>query len=128
MFLRFDKIKGLPFHRPIGGGIAYQETSYDTIARETYEEIGYKVENLTLLGVLESIFTYNGQPKHEIVFVYDGEFQEKSVYSNEVLIVTEDNREQFKASWRGLEFFNDYQRLVPENLLGLLIENSVVKS
>ena len=52
MFLRFDKIKGLPFHRPIGGGIAYQETSHDTIARETYEEIGYKVENLNLLGLL----------------------------------------------------------------------------
>ena len=127
-FEHFDDVKKLPFHRPIGGGIDYQETSYDAMIREAFEELGSKVTNLILLGVLENIFTYNGQPKHEIVFVYDGEFQDKSMYSNEELIVTEDNGEQFKATWRELGFFDSYQRLVPENLNDLLIQKSVIKS
>jgi len=74
------------------------------------------VIHLKLLGVPENIFTYNGYPKHEIVFVYDGKFKDPSVYLNQELKVVEDNGDVFKATWHDPDFFNAYVRLVPEGL------------
>ena len=45
-----------------------------TIRREVMEEIGKKVKNLVYLGTLENIFTFDREPGHEIVQVYEGEF------------------------------------------------------
>jgi 8-oxo-dGTP pyrophosphatase MutT (NUDIX family) len=65
----FDTVKQYYYYRPLGGGIEYGESSREAIVREIQEELGARVENLQLLGVLENIFVYEGQLGHEIVFV-----------------------------------------------------------
>lgn len=60
------------FPRLIGGTVEWGESHVDTIRREVAEELGAVVRDLSLLTVVENIFTMNGALGHEIVFVYSG--------------------------------------------------------
>jgi ADP-ribose pyrophosphatase YjhB (NUDIX family) len=113
-------VKGSPFYRPLGGAVEFGETTEAAIDRETMEEVGLEVTDLKLLNVMENLFVLEGNPGHEIVYVYDGRFTDTSAYRRESFVVTEDNGEILKASWRTLDSFNGYHRLVPEALMSLL--------
>lgn len=116
----FDAVAGVWFCRPLGGGIELGEHSRDTILREIREELGAVVTNLVPLGVVESIFMYLGKQRHEIVFVYDGQFEDASLYDRELLSVVEGD-DCFEAQWRSLsDFQQGIERLVPEQLLEVL--------
>ena len=69
--------------------------------------------------MLENLFTLEGKPGHEIVYVYDGRFIDESAYRRDSFMVKEET-ETLKAFWRRLDFFNDFHRLVPEALVALL--------
>lgn len=117
----FDELKQAYYYRPIGGGIEYGETSLDALRREVLEEIGAKITNEKLLGAIENIFTYNGDLGHEIVFVYDAEFIDKSFYDKSSFLGWEDNGVSFNLSWKTIsDFKNEKILLVPEELLSLL--------
>ena len=120
----FDHSKGEYFCRPLGGGIEFGEHSRDAMLREIREETGSEVENLRLLGVLENVFTYEGELGHEVVFVYDAEFADKSLYERgEVQAYESEIDKRFVASWRSLEEIERRGvRLVPEPLAALLAE------
>jgi ADP-ribose pyrophosphatase YjhB (NUDIX family) len=115
----FDKDRNTPFYRPLGGAVEYGETTQQAIKREIKEEISQEITDLKLLKVLENIFTLEGRLGHEIVYVYDACFTDESAYQRESFEVHEET-ETLKVSWRSLDFFNDYQRLVPEALVPLL--------
>jgi len=119
VFENYDESKGTPYYRPLGGGVEFGETTEQAIKREIKEEIGEEITDLKLLTVLENLFTLEGKPGHEIVYVYDGRFLDESVYRRDSFKVQEET-ETAKASWRRLGFFNDYHRLVPEALVPLL--------
>jgi ADP-ribose pyrophosphatase YjhB (NUDIX family) len=99
--------------------VEFGETTGAAIKREIQEEIGLEIIDLELLTVLENIFIYQGKTGHEIVYVYDGYFTDESAYKRESFEVHEQT-ETKRASWRSLDFFNDYHRLVPEALVPLL--------
>jgi 8-oxo-dGTP pyrophosphatase MutT (NUDIX family) len=120
VFEGFDSTKSLYFYRPLGGSIEPGETSAEAIKREILEELGQEIQNVQLLGVLEEIFTHEGKPAHEVIFIYDAEFVDKSVYQQSSLTAQEDNGEVLNASWKDLSFFNDYHQLVPVDLRALL--------
>ena len=119
----FDKIKQDYYYRPLGGGIEYGETSRDAIAREIREELGAEIENIRLLGVVENIFVYQGEQGHEIVFVFDAEFVDKSLYQLDEIDGYEQEAEiKFKAKWYSLGTTgNGDGRLVPERLAEWLV-------
>jgi ADP-ribose pyrophosphatase YjhB (NUDIX family) len=58
------------FHRLLGGHVEFGERSADAVVREINEELGTRLEEVVLLGVLENVFRYAGEPGHEVVFVY----------------------------------------------------------
>jgi ADP-ribose pyrophosphatase YjhB (NUDIX family) len=74
-----DPSDGRTFHRLIGGGVELGERSLDAVVREVAEELRATLLEPRLLGVLESIFTYDDEPGHEIVFVYAGRLAEGDV-------------------------------------------------
>lgn len=116
----FDTIKQDYYYRPLGGGIEYGESSRTAVLREIREELGVEVENLNLLGVLENIFVYEGRQGHEIVFVFDAEFVDKSLYELDELDGYEEEANiGFKAKWFSLDALGS-ARLVPEGLAKLL--------
>jgi 8-oxo-dGTP pyrophosphatase MutT (NUDIX family) len=118
----FDTVKQNYYYRPLGGGIEYGESSGEAVVREIREELGVEIENVQLMGVLENIFIYEGQQGHEIVFVYDAEFTDKSLYKlNEIDGYEQEANVKFKAKWYSLnENGKNGGRLVPEALEKML--------
>ena len=120
VFDGFDSVKGIPFYRPLGGTVEFGETTQEALRREIREELEQEITDLELLGTIENIFTLEGEKGHEIVYVYDANFKDASVYKQESLMACEDDGEILTARWRDLDFFNEYHRLVPEELMSLL--------
>jgi len=120
VFEGFDSVKGSPYYRPLGGGVEPGETALEAVKREMREELGREVLDLMLLGTLENIFSLEGEPGHEIVFVFEGRFDDEDMYKQEEFTIREDNGDVFPGRWRSLGFFDDHHRLVPEDLRGLL--------
>ncbi|MGG6241510.1 NUDIX hydrolase [Nodosilinea sp. AN01ver1] len=112
----YDSVKERGFARPLGGGIDFGETSAEAAIREIKEELGADVTEVKLLGIVENIFVYEGEPGHEIVFVYDGRFVDGSLYERESLVAMEGKR-QFEAVWRSpAELRDGPYYLVPEEI------------
>jgi ADP-ribose pyrophosphatase YjhB (NUDIX family) len=74
-----DPSDGRTFHRLLGGGVEVGETSEAAVVREIAEELGATLVAPRLLGVVENIYTYDGEPGHEVVFVYTGRLAEGDV-------------------------------------------------
>jgi len=119
----FDTVKQSYYYRPLGGGIEYGESSKSAISREIQEELDTKIENIQSVGVIENIFTYEGEQGHEIVFVFDAEFSDKSLYELDEIDGYEQEADvRFKAKWQSLdEIKKNGSRLVPEDLANLLL-------
>jgi 8-oxo-dGTP pyrophosphatase MutT (NUDIX family) len=116
----YDQVKKQTFYRPLGGKIEFGETGEETVRRELLEEIGAESQNLQFLGVLESIFTYNGEQGHEIVLVYDGDFRDQTLYDQKIIHGLEIDQE-FSAVWKNIDFFASGQApLYPDGLLKLI--------
>ena len=106
--------------RPIGGTVKYGEKTEAAIRREIREEISQEITGRRLLSVLENIFYVNGTIAHEIVYIYDAQFSDASVYKQQSITVHETGGVTLKAAWRSIGFFSDSLRLVPGGLLPLL--------
>lgn len=116
----YDPMKRQLLFRPLGGGVEFGEKSIDTIAREIREELDLPIRNPRLLGTLESIFTYLGKPGHEVVQVYDAEFEDPALYEKPWLEGHESNGEIIRAVWHDSASLTCEGVLVPEGLYVLL--------
>ena len=115
-----DPVKRLSFCRPIGGGIQFGETGAQAIERETLEELGTAIRDVRFVGTLENIFTYLGEPGHEIVLVFDAAFKDGGLYARPFLSGRESNGDAFEARWRELSSFSEQLPLFPEGLVSLV--------
>jgi hypothetical protein len=87
------------------------------------EEIHAEVDrhSLKYLGMLENIFTFNGEPGHEIVLIYDGALKEPGLYDRSEIVGKEADVEEFRAIWKNItEFGQGKSILYPTGLLELL--------
>ena len=117
----YDEVKQETFYRPLGGAIEFGEYGQQTIGRELQEEIQAAVNQIHYLGTLESIFSYNGQPGHEIALIYEAVFIDPDLYSWEEIDGYEDDELLFAARWMPLNFFREGKApLYPAGLLDLL--------
>ncbi len=119
----FDAVNGIPYCRPLGGGIEFGERGQEAIVREIREELGAEIEQVEQLGLLENLFTCDGRPGHEIVLLFDATFTDRSLYDRPVLHGYEEGaaQETFTAEWKTLdELEAGPTRLVPEGLLEFL--------
>lgn len=90
------------FHRLVGGGVELGERSADAVVREIGEELGTTLLAPRLLGVLESLFVYQGEAGHEVVFVYSGELADPDTIPPEGRWF-QDNGEPMFVQWRVVE-------------------------
>ena len=90
------------FYRPPGGGIELGERALDAVCREMQEELDTRISNPQLVNVLENIFTYGGETRHEIVFLYRvTALEERLTRSDEIELV--DNGTTYRAVWKPIE-------------------------
>lgn len=116
----YDAVSNQMIFRPIGGGIEFGEKSRDAIVREVQEELNVSISDVQLIGTLENIFTYMGEPGHEIVQVYDAKFDDADLYEKPWLDGCESDGATFRATWCSSSSFTGASALVPEGLYDLL--------
>jgi len=119
----YDSHKDQTFYRPIGGRIEFGERGSDAASREVREEIDAEVVDLAYLGALENIFTYEGEPHHEIILIYDGRFSDPALNLDESTVLGRDDGDVlYEGSWKTLAFFRGAGTppLYPDGLLDLL--------
>jgi len=121
-----DRRKERIFYRPLGGGIEFGESSEAALVREIREELGLEIEKPLLLGVLENIFTFEGTPGHEIVFVYEANFIDRTAYQNAWLPAREDSGVPFAAIWLDARTLGpESPPVYPDGLLALLRDRGI---
>lgn len=98
----FDEKKNEVFYRGIGGSVNFRETSQDAMNREVKEELGCAIENLRLIDVAENIFTFNGEDRHQIIFLYTGNLTDEALYEQDKIHIVEPSYE-FDAEWIPIE-------------------------
>lgn len=110
----FDSKTQTHFYRALGGGVEFGETSWVGLVREFQEELNTEIINPKYLGCLENIFECYGNPGHEIVFVYECEFADRSLYEpNEMTFVEGEHKKL--AKWVNIsDLRSGTYRLVPE--------------
>jgi 8-oxo-dGTP pyrophosphatase MutT (NUDIX family) len=101
----------------MGGGVDFGETSLEALQREFQEEIQADLTNINFLGCLENLFTFNGKPGHEILFVYQCDFADAKFYQLEQLVFAEGERKK-RGLWVEINRFKSGElNLVPEQFL-----------
>ncbi len=116
----YDPVKQQTFYRALGGGVDFGETSLIALQREFQEEIQAELKNIRYLGCLENIFTFNDQPGHEILQIYQCDFVDQKFYQLEQLVFSEGDRQK-TALWVNIERFKSGRlALVPEAFLEYL--------
>jgi 8-oxo-dGTP pyrophosphatase MutT (NUDIX family) len=117
----FDKVKQQRFYRPLGGGIEFGERAEDAGRREIREELSAAIDDLKLLGIFENIFTYLGQPGHELVWLYEARFTDPAFYATDALSADESGA-RFEVHWVHPDLFvRGDAPLYPDGLLDLII-------
>lgn len=115
-----DPCKNEIFYRPLGGAIEFGEHSRESIIREIREEMDAEIKDLTYIGMIENIFTYDGKPGHEIVLVYEANFVDLRLYKLHS-VRCKDNGDWLAAMWKPeSEFRAGKSPLYPEGLFDLL--------
>lgn len=87
------------FHRPLGGSVEVGEQAAAAVVREIAEELDATLVEPELLGVLENIFTINGETGHEVVFAYAGRLLEPGIVPPQGRTFWDVDEEVF-AEWR----------------------------
>jgi ADP-ribose pyrophosphatase YjhB (NUDIX family) len=111
----FNPATGESVWVPLAGRVEFGETGEEAIRRELREEIKATAVRVEYLGLLQDIFEWGHQKRHEIYLVYDVEVAERGVYAADTIEVEDDN-EQYVARWRSLADFDERERLVPHGL------------
>lgn len=116
----YDPVKQKTFYRALGGGVDFGETSLTALQREFQEEIQAELANIRYLGCLENVFTFNGQPGHELIQLYKCDFANPKFYEIDELIFVEGDRQK-KALWVESDRFKSGElTLVPEQFFDYL--------
>lgn len=102
----YDSKKNEVFYRLLGGGVEFGETGEKAVKREFKEELDTDLENVKYITTLENIFTYNGNPGHEIILVFSGDFVKKELYQRKDLVIL-DTAEKHKTSWQKIDDFKE---------------------
>lgn len=107
-------------YRAPGGGIEFQEVAVDALKREIMEELGTTIRVGKLLNVAENIFTFNGKPGHEICFMYEAEFEDKSFYLKDQVEYVESDKQGEYMVWVNPATAN--RPIFPDNVAAILNE------
>ena len=120
VYKRKDDNTNNEFYRLIGGCIEFNETAHSAIRREFLEETSLDIININTISIFESLFTFNSKQMHEIIFLFESKFEDKSIYQKDIINGIEGVR-KFKAEWiNRKDFLSHKKKLFPEQILDYL--------
>ena len=108
-----------PFYYPVGGAVEFGEYSEDALRREFEEELGVSLTNVTYRETYEGLFTFDGNPAHELWRVYEAEIVEAWPYEQDEFSGYEaEFDEEIECFWkRPAEFSEGKETFYPEQIL-----------
>jgi ADP-ribose pyrophosphatase YjhB (NUDIX family) len=119
-----DEAKNETFFRLLGGVIEFGEKGADAVRRELREELGTESDVKGLVATIENVFTYEGEPAHEIALVYECSLRDDRLNSLDEWEAHETTRAGYvthKLAWKRLDSFRSGREvLYPEGLLALV--------
>lgn len=101
----YDSKKDQKFYRVLGGGIEFGETGVEALKREFKEEINSELNNIKFLGMLENIFTFEGNRGHEIVMMYEADLADESLYGEKSIKILDNDGAC--AVWEDIKVLRD---------------------
>ncbi|NND90163.1 MAG: NUDIX domain-containing protein [Granulosicoccus sp.] len=90
------EVKGV---RPLGGVIEFGETRETALGREYLEELGTTIKMIGGWRTFENLFIHEGVRGHEYVFAIGVQLADRSLYSREVIVFSEDSGDASTARW-----------------------------
>jgi 8-oxo-dGTP pyrophosphatase MutT (NUDIX family) len=109
------------FFQPLGGSLRFGEYSWEAIRREIRNELGEEIKNLTFIGPAEEVTRGGERQDHEILFLFEGEFENPASYQKPVLVGQTGEGTTYQAVWKPIKDFRRKKvRLYPEGLLDFL--------
>ena len=114
-----DKTRDHEYYRPLGGGLDFGEFAEDALKREFKEELNESLTNIEPVTILENIFFFEGEMKHELVFVFNASFADPDAYERSDLHIIDDD--SVTVSWVPVADFKSHKHtLYPRGILGVL--------
>ena len=120
VFRGYDRSKNQTYYRPLGGTIEFGEHSEAAVRRELREELNVSVVLTRLLGVIENAFTVNGEPGHEIDFIYEVSVADIDRLRAGPIVAVEADGSPITCLWRPIAAFTSSEPLYPPGLLDML--------
>lgn len=115
-----DSVAEETFYRPVGGGMAFGESSEETVVRELREELEVTVTDARQVATRERTFEFEGERGHEIWFLYEIEIAEDWPYEREEFTAYEPELDfEFRVCWLSNDEL-DESIVYPEDLTELL--------
>ena len=108
---------------PPAGHVEFGEKGEETIRRELQEELQATAQRVDYVGLIEDIFDWAGQRRHEIYLIYDVDLAKRTIYGAKDVQI-EDDDERYVARWRSLTDFDSETRLVPYGLRELIADTT----
>lgn len=106
----------------IGGRIAINENSVDTVKREIFEEMGKEVEVQECIAVVENFFTMKGKRYHEIMFIHKVEFVDEQDKLIDYTLDNIEGKDYLKYMWLDIDKIEEYN-ILPKITKKILKEN-----
>jgi len=78
-------------------GIEFGELASDALKREFREELNATIVREKFLRIIENIFEFNSEKKHEITFLFDADVEENHLYQNERIEILD--KKDYYAEW-----------------------------
>ncbi len=116
---RYTAPNGDRYYRPLGGAIEFGERAAQAVKREILEEIEAEIEQVRHLTTVENIFEREGERAHQIEFLFEARFVDRSLYGAELIDGTESSGKRIEAVWLDLSEPLDGP-LYPEGLREML--------
>jgi len=114
-----------PFHRPIGGGVEFGESSGEALEREFREELDAVIAAGPTVGTVENRFTWGGERKHEVVILRTAAFEDDALYDRDQFAGTDDGGIGYEATWHTLAALRSApEPLYPDGLGELLADDA----
>ncbi|MDP6607354.1 MAG: NUDIX domain-containing protein [Dehalococcoidia bacterium] len=118
-----DSVKQETFYRALGGEVEFGETAEAAVARELIEETGRRIEVTERLGVIENLYTFEGQPGHEVVFEFVARFVPGEEPDDLSPIEADEGGAKFVVRWLPLaEVLAGTHRVYPDGIEQRLAE------
>lgn len=85
------------YMRFLGGAVEKGEYAREAVIREIKEELRSEIEDVELLTVAEHIFPFQGDTRHQVIFVFRGRLMDESLFEKEDICIHE-----FGKTWRAI--------------------------